>query len=413
VIARRHGDRIVLPGIASAHSHAFQRALRARTQRRTGAVGSFWSWRGLMYELASKLGPDDVYDLSLFAFVELALAGVTAVGEFHYLHHERDGSPYRGDRLVLADAVIRAARDAGLRITLLRVVYQRAGTRRPPEGAQVRFCDPRIEDALTDVDALASRHAADPLVRIGIAPHSVRAVTREGLRDAAAFARARAIPIHAHVAEQRREVRECLAEHGRRPVELLADDGILDARFVAVHATHLLAHEATLLGSAGSIACICRTTERDLGDGLPDIAALRSAGARLCIGADSHASSDPLEEARAIELDDRSRAEARHVAADATDLLRALGEDGYASIGFAGEHAADEVALDANDPALAGLDPALSQGALLDDAVLWAASPRAVRDVRVAGRTIVENGAHPRADEARTRFDRALRRLGL
>jgi formimidoylglutamate deiminase len=216
-----------------------------------------------------------------------------------------------------------------------------------------------------------------------------------------------------HVAEQLREVRECLAEHGRRPVELLADDGILDARFVAVHATHLLAHEATLLGSAGSIACICRTTERDLGDGLPDIAALRSAGARLCIGADSHASSDPLEEARAIELDDRSRAEARHVAADATDLLRALSEDGYASIGFAGEHAAGEVALDANDPALAGLDPALSQGALLDDAVLWAASPRAVRDVRVAGRTIVENGAHPRADEARTRFDRALRRLGL
>nr|MDQ3036893.1 amidohydrolase family protein [Myxococcota bacterium] len=170
MIARLDGDHIVLPGLASAHSHAFQRALRARTQRAASSRGSFWSWRGLMYELAARVTPDDVFDLSRFAFVELARCGVTAVGEFHYLHHDPSGAPY-ADRLELADAVIRAAREAGLRITLLRVIYQRAGTGRAPEGAQRRFSDARLDDALADVEALVSRHAADPLVRVGIAPH--------------------------------------------------------------------------------------------------------------------------------------------------------------------------------------------------------------------------------------------------
>jgi formiminoglutamate deiminase len=407
VIARFDGDRIVLPGIASAHSHAFQRALRGRTQRRETAEGSFWSWRGRMYALAETLGPEEIFAISRFAFVELARCGVTAVGEFHYLHHQPDGTPY-ADRLELADAVIRAARAAGLRITLLRVLYERAGAGRPPEGAQLRFCDPSADRALADVEALAARHAADPLVRVGIAPHSVRACRRETIRDAAALARARALPLHAHVAEQRREVRECLAEHDLRPVELLAEDGVLDARFVAVHATHLRPHEARLLGAARAFACLCRTTERDLGDGLPDVAALRAAGARLCTGADSHASSDPFEEARAIELDERTRAEARHVAANATELLAALSSEAYASIGWDGAHAQDEVHLDARDLALAGADPRL-----LDDAVIWGASPRAVREVRVAGRTIVAEGRHEAEDAARADFVRAISRLGL
>jgi formiminoglutamate deiminase len=406
VISRLESDRIVLPGIASAHSHAFQRALRGRTQRAAASAGSFWSWRGLMYSLAEKIGPDDLYDLSLLAFVELARCGVTAVGEFHYVHHAPDGAPY-SERTILADTVIRAARDAGLRIALLRVIYERAGAGRGPEGAQVRFCDASLDRALEDVEALARKHAGDPLVTIGVAPHSVRACRADTIREAVAFARARGMPVHAHVSEQRREIRECLAEHGLRPVELLADLGAIDARFVAVHATHLREHEARLLGAARAFACVCRTTERDLGDGLPDVAALVRAGARLCVGADSHASSDPFEEARAIELDERTRAEARHVAADATALLRALGEDGYASIGI-GPQAGDAVVLDASDVALVGADPAQ-----LDDATIWAAGPRSVREVRVAGRAIVEDGAHPRLPEARDRFVRSLQRLGI
>lgn len=404
-IARIEGEHLILPGIASAHSHAFQRALRARTQRASGS-GTFWSWRGLMYALAEQMSPEDVYDLSLLAFVELALSGVTAVGEFHYLHHQPDGSPY-ADRTLLADAVIRAARDAGLRIALLRVLYERAGAGRPPEGAQVRFSDRDPERALADVEALIARHAADPLVTIGIAPHSVRACRAETIRTATTHARSRGLAVHAHVSEQRREIRECLAEHGKRPVELLADLGALDDRFVAVHATHLLPHEARLLGAARSLACICRTTERDLGDGLADAESLVRSGVRLCVGADSHALSDPIEEARAIELDDRVRAEARHVAADATALVRALTHDGYASLALA-TCAEDEVRFDLGDPAMIG-----APAAQPDDAAIWSAGPRSVREVRVAGRAIVEGGRHPRLAEARDRFLRSLGRLGV
>ena len=406
---RLDGDRIILPGIASTHSHAFQRALRARTQRRSGARGSFWSWRGLMYELARQVTPEDVFDLSRFAFVELAACGVTAVGEFHYLHHQPDGTPY-DDRLALSDAVIAAARDAGLRITLLRVHYERAGRDAPPVGAQRRFSDADIASTLRDIEALSARHAGDDGVRVGVAAHSVRAVQRSSLGVLAGTARAHRMPMHAHVSEQRREIRECLAEHGLRPVELLAEEGVLDGRFVAVHATHLRPHEARLLGQARAFASVCRTTERDLGDGLPDVHALRREGARICLGTDSHAVSCPFEESRAIELDERTRAEARHVAADADALLSAMGADGYEAIGWDGRETDDEVHLDALDPALVGTS-ASPEG--LADAVVWGASPRAVRTVRVAGRTIVENGRHVREAEARRGYLAALRRLGI
>ena len=397
---------LALPGIATAHSHAFQRALRGRTQRRRATEGSFWSWRGLMYELAARLDAELLYDLSHFAFVELALAGVTAVGEFHYVHHDRDGTPF-ADRTLLADTVIRAARDAGLRITLLRVVYERAGNGRPADGVQRRFSDAGIDRALADVESLRSRYREHPRVRIGIAPHSVRAVTRSSLAACSEAARANGLPLHAHVAEQRREIRECLAEHGRRPVELLADVDALGPLFSAVHATHLTAHEARLLGVARAFACICRTTERDLGDGSPDVAALVAAGARLTVGVDSYASSCPFEELRAIELDERTRAEARHVVADAPALLSALTTDGYASLGWSLAACADSVVLDARDPALAG-----ARAPLLADAVVYGGSPRSVRDVTVDGVPIVRAGRHPSEDGARARFERALDQLG-
>lgn len=402
---RRDGDKIVLPGLATAHSHAFQRGMRGRTQRRAAEKGSFWSWRGLMYDFADKLDPASIYDISRLAYAELALAGVTAVGEFHYVHHQRDGTPY-DDRIVLADAVIRAARDVGLRVCLLRVIYSRAGDGRPPEGAQRRFCDPDVDHALDDVALIAKRFADDPGVTVGLAPHSVRAVPRAFIREAHGFAKEGDMPFHMHVAEQRRELEECIAEHGVSPVRVLAEDGVLDARFVAVHATHLDPDETKALGDARAFACICRTTERDLGDGLPDAAGLAAAGVRFCTGVDSHAITDPFEEARAIELDDRSRAEGRVVALEGPELVRALSEHGYAAIGMDGAETLDRVALDATDAALLGApDDALA------DAVIFAAGPRAVTDVNVGGRSIVWDGEIPDWHDIRTSYETALSRL--
>lgn len=401
MIAPRHeGDALVLPGLASAHSHAFQRAIRGHTHRRAEGA-SFWSWRALMVRFASRLDPESAYAIARYAYAELARHGVTAVGEFHYVHHAADGAPY-ADRTALADATLRAARDAGLRITLLRVLYARAGAGRPPEPAQRRFCDPDVDVALADVETLLARHAGDPLVRIGVAPHSVRAVPKEWISAAADFARARDLPFHVHVAEQRRELRECLAEHGRRPMELLADLGAVDARFVGVHATHLRRHEARLL--RGAFVCVCRTTERDLGDGSPDLVMLRDAGARFCVGTDSHASSDPFEELRAVELDERTRTEARQVAFDGGALLAIGSTEGYAAIGFDGAEIEDRVVLDAGDVSLSGTG-------LDADAVVFAGSGRAVRFVEVAGERVVNEGVPRGFEGARRAFLETLSRL--
>ncbi len=300
-------DTNALPALATAHSHAFQRALRGDTQR-PGPAGTddFWSWRTAMYRLADALTPESIHAISLVAYRELFASGVRTVGEFHYVHHQPGGAPY-AQRTLLAEAVIAAAKDAGLRIALLRVIYHRAGAGRPPEGAQRRFSDRDLDSALADIDDLRSRYQGDPAVRIGVAPHSVRAVPPDWLREIADFARSRALPIHMHVAEQPAEIRACLEETGRRPVELLADHGVLGARFVAVHATHLAPHEPALLGEAGAFVCLCPTTERDLGDGLPDVAALQAAKVRLCVGIDSHVITHPLEDLRAIDLDERLR----------------------------------------------------------------------------------------------------------
>src|SRR5580700_2025644 len=239
-----------LPALATAHSHAFQRAMRGRAQRPAGAAGlgdDFWTWRGQMYALASSLTPESIQAASLVAFLELRRAGVRTVGEFHYVHHQPDGTPY-GDRTVLADAVVLAAKQAKLRIALLRVAYHRAGPGREAEVGQRRFCDPRVDDVLRDVDTLRARYAGDPDVVVGVAPHSVRAVPPSWLAPLSEYAAAHGMPLHMHVAEQVREVDECLAETGRRPVELLSESGVLSERFVAVHATNLAPHEARLLG---------------------------------------------------------------------------------------------------------------------------------------------------------------------
>ncbi len=406
-IVHRQEKHIVVPGLATAHSHAFQRALRGQTQRRTMQVGSFWSWRGLMYSLAERLDPDDIFNISRFAFVELAMSGVTAVGEFHYIHHTSDGRPYT-NRTVLAEAVIRAAQEAGIRITLIRTAYLRAGHKKELEPAQERFSDASVDSVLSDVDSLNQQFVDMPGVEVALAAHSIRAVPCEQVKQLATYARSHNLPFHMHVAEQQREIEECLIEYGQRPVALLANEGLLDDNFVAVHATHLNSTEIAALGQAQTFICLCRTTERDLGDGLPPVAELVQAGAKLCVGVDSHASPDAFEEIRAVELDDRSRTEARHVAAEASALLLAGTQYGYQAIGMPNVWQEDKVYLNATDPSIAGINDDL-----LTDAVIFAATPRAVDKVMVNGQTIVEGGLHLHYHKALASYEQTLRKLDL
>ncbi|WP_437984577.1 formimidoylglutamate deiminase [Sorangium sp. So ce117] len=368
---------IELPALASAHSHAFQRGMRGEAQR-PGPSGAddFWSWRSAMYALAESLTPESIHAISKVAYRELRAAGVRTVGEFHYVHHQPGGAPY-ADRTVLADAVIEAAREEGLRIALLRVVYARAGAGRAPEGAQRRFSDASLDAALADVEALRARYAGCEDVRVGVAPHSVRAVPPAWLGEIARYAAERGLMVHMHVAEQPAEIEACLAETGRRPVELLAERGVLGERFVAVHATHLAPHEPALLGAARAFACLCPTTERDLGDGLPDVSALRAAGARLCVGIDSHVITDPFEDMRGVELGERLRTGRRVTlrgegeATPAEALWEIGSRQGAEACGFADPGGCISVRRDA--PALA-----MVREERLLDAVVYSGSPSIV-----------------------------------
>jgi formiminoglutamate deiminase len=376
MLVRADDGTLRLPALATAHSHAFQRSMRGQAQRPTRPGGDdFWTWRGQMYAATAALTPESIHASSLVAFRELARAGVRTVGEFHYVHHQADGTPY-DDRTVLADAVIAAAKQARLRIALLRVAYQRAGPGQPAQPRQRRFCDPSVDDVLRDVDALRVRWAGDPDVVVGLAPHSVRAVPVSWLAPLRDYAALHGMPLHMHVAEQAREVEECAAETGRRPVELLADHGVLCERFVAVHATNLLAHEAKLLGSAGAFACICATTERDLGDGLPDLGALRTSGVRLCTGVDSHVLVDPIEDLRALETHERLRTRSRITfrparATPAEELWREGSLQGAAACGFEG--AGGWVVVRGDHPALELVD-----SEFLLDAIVFGAGPAVI-----------------------------------
>ncbi|HYY97522.1 MAG TPA: formimidoylglutamate deiminase, partial [Pyrinomonadaceae bacterium] len=273
--------RALLPGTVNAHSHAFQRVIRGRTERR-GARGrdSFWTWREQMYDAASRLTPEDIYDASRMAFLEMALGGITTVGEFHYLHRTPEGSGYEDPNL-LSKQVVRAALDVGIRIALLRVAYARAGYSKEPDPRQLRFIEPDPEAYARNTESLAEDlarsdsdegpdggEAAPRRAWVGVAPHSVRAVPVEYLRRLRDFADARSLPLHMHVAEQPAEVSACVEETGRTPVALLADEGLLGPRFTGVHAVHVTPEEVELLAKARACVCACPTTERNLGDGV-------------------------------------------------------------------------------------------------------------------------------------------------
>jgi formiminoglutamate deiminase len=286
---------VTIPGLANVHSHAFHRALRGRTH---GGAGSFWTWREQMYEVAARLDPDTYLDLATVTYREMVAAGITTVGEFHYLHHRPDGTPY-DDPNAMGRALVEAAQRAGLRITLLDTCYLSSGFGEPPEGVQVRYDDGSAAAWAARVAELKD----DDTTRIGAAIHSVRAVPRDQLGTVAESAHDR--PLHVHLSEQVGENDRCVRAYGATPTRVLADAGVLGPMTSAVHATHLTPDDVRLLGGSSTYACFCPTTERDLGDGIGPSRALHDAGSPLTLGSDSHAVIDPFEEMRAVELDER------------------------------------------------------------------------------------------------------------
>jgi formiminoglutamate deiminase len=377
---------LTIPGLVNAHSHAFHRALRSRTE---SGRGSFWTWRDQMYRLAATLTPDSYRRLATATFGEMALTGITTVGEFHYLHHRPDGKPY-DDPNAMGHALVEAAAAAGVRLTLLDTCYLHGGIGRPPNDVQRRFSDGSAEEWARRAGALEP----SATVRIGAAVHSVRAVDPAGMTAVGAWAAERRVVLHAHLSEQPAENEDCRAAYGRTPAEVMGDAGLLEERFTAVHATHLTDDDVSSLGR--SHVCLCPTTERDLGDGIGPSAALVEAGAALCLGSDSHAVIDLFEEARAVELDERLARIARgHHTAE--ELLRAATAGGADSLGWTGGGRievgalADLTVIDVDGVRLAGAAP----DHLVEGAV-FAAGASDVRDVMVGGQWSVRDGEHVR-----------------
>lgn len=390
-----HG--VVLPGAVNAHSHAFHRVLRGRTHH---GRDSFWAWRDQMYAAAVVLDPDSYRALARAVFAEMLLAGYTAVGEFHYLHHAPGGAAY-DDPNAMSTALAAAAEDAGIRLVLLDTLYLESAPGQAPDETQVRFSDGSAERWAERTATLVS----SGLVTHGLAVHSVRAVPPDAIAVAAAVARARGMALHAHVSEQPRENDESQAAYGRTPVEILRDAGALGGDFTAVHATHLTGADIASLG--GSHVCVCATTERELADGIGPIPALRDAGAALCLGSDSHAVIDPFEEARAIEMDERLGSRRRGTFTG-EELLAVMTTGGSAALGLPDAGLvmggpADFIEVGLTSVRLAGHDEAG-----LVDAVVYAAASGDVRTVVVDGVERVRGGAHVSIDVA-AELDRSIR----
>jgi formimidoylglutamate deiminase len=419
--AIRLNHRAVLPGLVNAHSHAFQRVIRGRTEYRTANDhDSFWTWREMMYSAATRLTPEDVYDASRMAFLEMALSGITAVGEFHYLHHSPDGTPY-DDPNLLAKEVVRAAQDVGLRIALLRVAYARSGFETAPNPDQRRFIEKDPDLYLKNVEQLiGDLKNENGMAWVGVAPHSVRAVPLEYLRAIAQFADDHKLPVHMHVAEQQAEVSACIREYGRSPVALLSTEGLLSERFTGVHAIHVTPKAIGMLANAGAMVCACPTTERNLGDGIFPADGFFQHGVRVALGTDSHTQVDLLEDARELEyhlrLQKMERAilaanEDNGLSAIATRLFACATARGAESIGTASGvieagRPADFFTVDLNDPSIAGS----AEDDLLSG-IVFSLSKTAVKDVVVAGRRIVEDGRHAQQEEIVERFKALQKKL--
>ena len=401
---------VVVPGLPNLHSHAFQRALAGLTERRGSDADSFWTWREAMYGFVERLSPDDLEAIAAFAYMEMLEAGFTSVAEFHYLHHQPDGTPY--DNVAeMSERIVAAAETAGVGLTLLPVLYRQSGfLGKPPTPAQRRFvCDRDVYARLMETRV--------PTGTIGIAPHSLRAVTLDDLQWAALTWRG--LPAHIHVAEQTREVEECLAAHRRRPIDLLLDTVEIDAsRWCLVHATHANAGELTRIVKANAVVGLCPITEANLGDGLFDARAFLAHGGRFGIGSDSLVRISAADELRTLEYGQRLMHRQRNVLGEATRstgrrLFEAAAAGGAQAMGRSwpvgriGTGArADFVVLDQHHPALAA-----AQGDSLLDAWLFAADNAAIKTVYCGGLPVVQNGRHVAREPLSQRYSKVLANL--
>lgn len=398
--AQRLKNRAILPGLINAHSHAFQRTIRGRTEQGTAERrDNFWTWRDKMYHAANRLAPEDVFDSARMAFLEMLVAGVTSVGEFHYLHNAADGTRY-DDPNLLAGQVIRAAQETGIRLVLLNAAYLRAGWDREPNPQQLRFLTPDLEEFLRNTGDLGQSSGQ---VTVGIAPHSLRAVPTPFLLEAVRYARTRSWPVHMHVAEQPAEITACQAEHGLRPVELLERLAVLGGDFTAVHATHTTGAELASLAEARANICVCPTTERNLGDGIARADEWAQTGINVCFGSDSNVQIDLLEDARELEYHLRLTRLERNIL-EAGRLFEYATKGAARSLALPGGELAvgrpaDFFTVDMNDLSLAGADA----GSLLTN-VIFTGQRTAIREVYIGGRPVITEGCHREQERIVARF---------
>ncbi len=385
-----HG--LTMPGCANAHSHAFHRALRGRTH---DGGGTFWTWRDEMYRVAARLDPDSYYELARATYGEMLLAGFTVVGEFHYVHHQPGGVPY-SDRNAMGEALMAAANDVGIRITLLDTCYLHGGIDRPLSEIQTRFCDGTAQDWALRVAA----HQPVGLAKIAAAIHSVRAVLPMEIDAIVEFTERSGVVLHTHVSEQPLENDQCLDAYGCTPIELLERCGALSERMAVVHATHTTSNDIDLLAARAASVVMCPTTERDLADGVGPSATYRRRAVAMSIGSDSHAVIDPFEETRAIELDERlvSLQRGTH---QPQELLSIATANGYRALGWPDGGRievgglADFITIGLDSVRLAG-----TTSANVLASIVYSAGPADVLDVVVAGRHVIRNGQHQRFDVA-------------
>jgi formiminoglutamate deiminase len=402
-----------VPGLPNLHSHSFQRGMAGLAERRGPSPDSFWTWREVMYRFLDRLDPDAVEAIAAYAFVEMLEAGFTIVGEFHYLHHAPDGRPY-ANPAETAERIAAAAARAGIGLTLLPVLYTHGNFRgAPPSPGQRRFLNDR--DGFERLwEASARAVAGLPGARIGVAPHSLRAVSLDDLRWL--DGRWPEAPVHIHVSEQVREVEDCLAAYGRRPIELLYDAVEVDARWCLVHATHAAENEVDFMAASGAVAGLCPVTEANLGDGVFDAARFLAEGGRFGVGSDSLIRVSVADELRSLEYAQRLRHRARNalgVPGRSTGRVllegacdggrRALGQDaGALRVGAR----ADIVVLDLDHPSLCA-----ARGDVILDAWIFSGDNGAVRDVFCAGAPVVEGGRHREREAILARYRETLRRL--
>lgn len=402
--------RALLPAFVNAHSHSFQRVLRGRTEHRTRTDrDTFWTWREKMYHAALTLTPEDLHDAARMCFLEMALAGIAWVGEFHYVHHQPDGTPY-ADPLATAHAIAAAADEVGIGIVLLQAGYERGGYHRDLHPAQRRFCTPDPDVFCARVAELARTR------RVGLAPHSLRAVTLDYAKRLGAFAAERALPLHFHASEQPGENSDVLAEYGATPVTVLQRADLLSARTTLVHAVHLTGAEHAMLGAARASVCACPTTERNLGDGIVRADALVAQGVSLALGTDSQIQIAPLEDARQLEYHLRLSLLERAALAPTKDhspdglarrLYAATTTGGARALGLpAPESRADWIAVDLDDVSIAG-----AEDETLLASLVFSLERTAITDVWAGGRHIVRDRAHAAAGPILQRFNALQRRL--